>query len=433
VGSLRGVNQQSPSSAPDDHVRTGATDPKSVDPPAQAEVGAERFQPAVDRSAVIAAGLRVTAAWSARFLLIGLAVAAGLWLLSRIWVGVLPIMLALLFSSVLWPLVAWARDRKVPSALAAAVAVLGLLALIGGGLALVVRPTVRQAAALGTSAAQGIQELRNWLVGSPLGIDDQRLDELTSQVVERLQRSAEQIAAGVFSGVSAVTSGVVTFVLVVVLSFLFLKDGARFLPWVRHQTGPAMGTHLTELLARLWLTLGRYIRVQALVSFVDAILIGVGLLILQVPLAPVLAVFTFFAGFVPIVGAVVAGALAALVALVSNGPTTALLVVGLVILVQQIESNVLQPFLQGRSLQLHAAVVLLSVTAGGTLFGIAGAFLAVPVAAIVATVLRYLSEQTALRAGEVHADEVSTVTAEGHRAVRMGERAARWFRARARR
>ena len=297
-------------------------------------------------------------------------------------------------------------------------------------LTLVVRPTVTQAVALGASAAGGLQELRSWLAGPPFRVDDQRLDEVTGQLVERLQRSTEQIAAGVYSGVSAVTSAAVTFVLVVVLSFLFLKDGARFLPWVRRQTGPTIGTHLTELLARVWLTLGRYIRVQAVVSFVDAVLIGIGLLVLQVPLAPALAVLTFFAGFVPIVGAVVAGVLAALVALVSNGPGTALLVVALVVLVQQIESTALQPLLQGRSLQLHAAVVLLAVTAGGTLFGIAGAFLAVPVTAIVATVLRYLSEQTALRSGEVHANEVRTVTAEGDRAVWMGERAARWFRTR---
>ncbi|HYI54098.1 MAG TPA: AI-2E family transporter [Microlunatus sp.] len=384
----------------------------------------------MDRSAVIAAGLRVTAAWSARFLLIGLAVAAVMWLLGRIWVGVLPIMLALLFSSVLWPAVVWAERRRVPSVLAAAAAVLGLLALIVGVLTLVVRPTVTQAVALGASAAGGLQELRSWLAGPPFRVDDQRLDEVTGQLVERLQRSTEQIAAGVYSGVSAVTSAAVTFVLVVVLSFLFLKDGARFLPWVRRQTGPTIGTHLTELLARVWLTLGRYIRVQAVVSFVDAVLIGIGLLVLQVPLAPALAVLTFFAGFVPIVGAVVAGVLAALVALVSNGPGTALLVVALVVLVQQIESTALQPLLQGRSLQLHAAVVLLAVTAGGTLFGIAGAFLAVPVTAIVATVLRYLSEQTALRSGEVHANEVRTVTAEGDRAVWMGERAARWFRTR---
>jgi predicted PurR-regulated permease PerM len=295
--------------------------------------------------------VRAAAGWSARLLIIGVAVAAGLWLVGKIWVIVFPVLLALLFSSVLWPLVHWARRRRWPSALAASVALLGLIA---GVLTLVVRPTVRQAADLGASAGRGIQELRDWLARSPLAVDDQRdrRGHRTAGGAAATQCGADR--RGVFSGVSAVTSGVVTFVLVLVLSFL-LKDGAEFLPWLRRRAGPAMGTHLTELLARVWLTLGRYIRVQAVVSLADAIMIRLGLVILQVPLAPALAVLTFFAGFIPIVGAVVAGALAVLVALVSNGPTTALLVAGLVILVQQIESNVLQPLLQGRSLQLHAA------------------------------------------------------------------------------
>lgn len=386
----------------------------------------------VDRSAVIGAGVRSLAGWSARLLIIGVAVAAGLWLLGTIWVVVLPVLLALLFASVLWPAVDWARGHGWPSALAAAVAVIGLLVVVAGMLVVMVQPTVAQASDLGSSAGRGVQELRGWLARPPLSVDDHRIDQLTTQVVERLQSSSERIAAGVFSGVSAIGSGLLTLVLVLVLAFLFLKDGPRLLPWLRGQTGPTMGTHLTELLARVWLTLGRYVRVQALVSAVDAVLIGLGLAVLQVPLAPALAVLTFFAGFVPIVGAVVAGALAALVALVSNGPTTALLVLVLVVAVQQIESNVLQPVLQGRSLRLHAAVVLLSITAGGTLFGVAGAFLAVPVAAIVATVLRYLGEQTALRAGEVHAQDVATLTLEGGRAARMGERASRWFRHRGR-
>jgi predicted PurR-regulated permease PerM len=157
-------------------------------------------------------------------------------------------------------------------------------------------------------------------------------------------------------------------------------------------------------------TLGGLIRVQALVSLVDAVLIGLGLVILGVPLAAPLAVVTFFARFVPIAGAVAAGALAVAVALVSNGPTTALLVIGVIVLVQQVEANVLQPFLQGKSLDLPAAVVLLSVTVDGTLFGISGAFLAVPVAATAATALRYLDEQVALRAGETVSDEIESRT-----------------------
>jgi len=173
------------------------------------------------------------------------------------------------------------------------------------------------------------------------------------------------------------------------------------------------------MFTRMWSTLGSFIRVQALVSLVDAVLIGLGLAILGVPLAVPLAVLTFFASFVPIVGAVAAGALAVVVALVSNGPTTALFVVGVIVVVQQLEANVLQPFLQGKSLELPAAVVLLSVTIGGVLFGISGAFLAVPVVATAATALRYLDQQVALRAGETVAAEVPNETAAGARIARQ--------------
>jgi hypothetical protein len=150
---------------------------------------------------------------------------------------------------------------------------------------------------------------------------------------------------------------------------------------------------VAEVLRRVWKTVSDFIRTQAAVALVDAILIGVGLAFLGVPLALPLAVLTFLAGFVPIVGAIVAGALGVLVALVSNGPGTAIAVLVLIVAVQQIEGNVLQPILQSRSLGLHAAVVLLAVTAGSTLYGIAGAFLSVPVVAAAAVVLRYLGER----------------------------------------
>jgi predicted PurR-regulated permease PerM len=164
--------------------------------------------------------------------------------------------------------------------------------------------------------------------------------------------------------------------------------------------GHPAGAHIGEVLQRMWNALGGFIRTQAIVSFVDASLIGIGLLVLQVPLAGVLIVITFLGGFIPIVGAFVAGALAVLIALVSNGFTTALIVLAIIIAVQQLEGNVLQPWLQAKSMDLHAVIVLLAVTLGGSLFGITGAFLAVPAAATIAVILRYLNEQVALRAGE---------------------------------
>lgn len=155
-----------------------------------------------------------------------------------------------------------------------------------------------------------------------------------------------------------------------------------------------------------------FIRAQAIVSLVDAVLIGVGLLILKVPLALVLAVLTFFGGFIPIVGAFTAGALAVVIALVSNGMSNALMVLVLIIAVQQIEGHILQPVLQSKAMNLHAAVVLLSVTVGSTLFGVIGAFLAVPVAATLAVLVRYHSELVALRAGEITIDDMVLATGE---------------------
>lgn len=213
-----------------------------------------------------------------------------------------------------------------------------------------------------------------------------------------------------FSGLGAVASVGTTLVLTLILTFFFLKDGDQFLPFVRKYSGVRAGWHLTEVLMRSWNTLSGFIRTQAIVSAVDAVFIGVGLILLGVPLWPVLAVITFFAGFIPIIGAFTAGALAVVVALVSNGFTNAILVLLLVVAVQQFEGNVLQPILQSRAMGLHAAVVLLSVALGGTLFGIIGAFLAVPVAAVAAVFLGYWAEMVSLRAGHISADDIKIAT-----------------------
>ncbi len=225
-------------------------------------------------------------------------------------------------------------------------------------------------------------------------------------MIDKVQESGATIASGVFTGVSTAGSLLVTIGLVLVLVFFFIKDGPRFIPWVHAVGGGRAGRHLEEVLIRMWNTLGGFIRTQALVSFIDAFFIGLGLVILGVPLAPVLAILTFIGGFIPIVGAFVAGALAVLVALVANGLTTAIIVLVIIIAVQQLEGNVLQPVLQSRSMHLHAVVVLLAVTAGSSLFGIIGAFLAVPVAAVAAVVLRYVGEQIDERSAAT--DELET-------------------------
>ena len=342
--------------------------------------------------------------WMAKASVVVLIIAGAMWLvgwlIGSLWVVVLPILLALIVCTVLWPPTRFLRHHGVPPALAAIIALVAFLGIAAGVIAFIVPSVVDQAPQLADSATLGVAQVQDWLEGPPINLSDNQIDNAVNEIVSRLQASGAAIASGVFAGVSTAGSILVTLVLVLILSFFFIKDGPRFLPWVHGIAGVKAGGHIVEVLTRMWNTLGGFIKTQAVVSLIDAVFIGAGLLILGVPLAPVLATLTFIGGFVPIVGAFVAGALAVLVALVANGFTTALIVFAIIVAVQQIEGNVLQPILQSKSMNLHAGVVLLAVTGGSTLFGIIGAFLAVPVAATAAVLLRYLNEQVELRSNE---------------------------------
>lgn len=333
-----------------------------------------------------------------------IAVLALLWvigiILGKVWSGVMPVALALLFATVLWPGVAWLRRRGVKDAPSAAImTITGILVLVGV-VAGIVPSVVSQADDLGQKAAEGITKAKHWMQGPPFNIGDDQISSTLDTLQDKIKDSAGSIAQSAVSGVSTAMSTLMMIFTVLILLFFFLKDGSKFLPWLRRSTGDRAGVHLADLLGRIWSTLSGFIRTQAIVSFIDAAFIGAALFIIGVPLAGVLTVITFIAGFVPIVGAVVAGALAVLLALVGKGWVAAVIMLGVILLVQQLEGNVLQPWLQAKVMELHAAIVLLSVMLGGSMFGIAGAFLAVPVVATVAVIFRYANEQLARKAGE---------------------------------
>ncbi|WJY68896.1 AI-2 transport protein TqsA [Corynebacterium auris] len=364
----------------------------------------------IDRGDVIAADGRNAAAWALRFIVIIAALALLFYLLRYVWFGLLPVLLGLIVCTVLWPPVRVLRKVGLPAALAVIIVILvafGLLAAVVAAMAPIVQ---RQGGALISQAQEGINQIIGFAEDNLELVEGDRIQEGIQQLTNFVQDQASTIASGVFSGLGAVASIGTTLVLTLILTFFFLKDGDRFLPFVRKYTGVRAGWHLTEVLMRSWNTLAGFIRTQAIVSAVDAFFIGLGLILLGVPLWPVLAVLTFFAGFIPIIGAFTAGALSVIVALVSNGFTNAILVLILVVAVQQIEGNVLQPVLQSRAMGLHAAVVLLAVALGGTLFGIIGAFLAVPVAAVAAVFIGYWSEMVSLRAGHITPDDIKIVT-----------------------
>ncbi|KQX71155.1 MULTISPECIES: AI-2E family transporter [unclassified Streptomyces] len=339
------------------------------------------------------AALRTTARASAELLLIFLMLAVTLWILGRMWSVVWPLVVGLLLTTLTWPPTRFLRRRGWKPALAASVVTVLFLLVAIGVVALIAVPVASQSGELTDGVVEGIQKLREWAAGPPLNIGDAQINKAFDTAVSRAQDGLGSMVGAVVTGVSTVVNGLVTAVLALFLMFFFLKDGTRFLPWLARQLPGRLATDVPAVAARGWDTLGAFVRSQAAVGLLDAVLIGLGLWIVGVPLVLPLAVLTFVSAFVPIIGALFAGLVAVLIALVSNGLTDALIVLAVIVVVQQLEGNVFQPMIQSRGLGLHAAVVLLAVTLGGSLAGIVGSLLAVPIAALIAVVWNYGREQ----------------------------------------
>jgi predicted PurR-regulated permease PerM len=379
-----------------------ASSQDAADPQAAAVTSAPA--PSPDRGRKMRSAAQRLAIASAEFLLIAAAVWLLFYVLGRLWSILLPVVLGLLIATVLWPATRFLRNHRWPPALAATTVLLTFILAFVGIIAAIAPSVADQVTELADAATAALQDVQEWLQGPPFNLGEDQIGEAVDSVINSIQGNAQNIAGYALTGVSAVGNSLINLVLALVLVFFFLKDGPRFVPWLAAQTGPRAARHVAALSYKTWSTLSEFIRQQALVGFIDAFFIGLGLWILGVPLVLPLAVLTFFGGFVPIIGAFVAGAFAVLVALVSNGFTTALIVLGIVVLVQQIEGNVLQPIIQGRGFNLHAAVVILAVTAGSSLAGITGAFLSVPVAALIAVIYRYVRDELDDRNPEVADD-----------------------------
>ncbi|KOU59897.1 membrane protein [Streptomyces sp. MMG1533] len=351
------------------------------------------------------AALRTSARISVELLLVLVMLAVFLWLLGRMWSVVWPLIVGLLLTTLTWPLTRFLLRRGWRPALAASVVTVLFLLVALGVVALIAVPVASQSGELTDGVVEGVQRLREWASGPPLNIGDDQITKAFDTAAARAQDGLGSMVTAVVTGVSTVVNGVVTAVLALFLMFFFLKDGPRFLPWLARQLPGRLAIDVPTVAARSWDTLGAFVRSQAAVGLLDAVLIGLGLWIVGVPLVLPLAVLTFVSAFVPIVGALFAGFVAVLIALVSNGLTDALLVLAIIVVVQQLEGNVFQPMIQSRGLGLHAAVILLAVTLGGSLAGIVGSLLAVPVAAMIAVAWNYVREQLSDSAEELGLDE----------------------------
>ena len=267
------------------------------------------------------------------------------------------------------------------------------IGLFIGAVFIIVPQVADELDALGQEARKGAEDVITWLTEGPLDLTQQEVDDYIDEASAQLSAQRGSLISGAFKGAYVVFEMIAGFLLTVVLVFFFVKDGKRISNAILNLFSEERRADIRTVGERSWTALGAYIRGTAIVGVVDAIFIGGGLLIMGVPLVVPLTIITFFAAFFPLVGAVVAGILATLVALVTKGFIAAAVIAGVTILVQQIEGDVLQPIVLGRAVNLHPLVILLSLTGGAIIAGVAGAFLAVPIAAVTTVVVGYMRDK----------------------------------------
>ena len=339
-------------------------------------------------------GVRIAASWAWRLGLILLVGGALIWLLSRISFLIIPVMVAALLAGLLRPIVGWLRSHRLPNGAAVAVTVLGFLGLIGGSLALVGRQLVAGFSELWSEALAGIQQIQGWLAEGPLHLSAAQIDQYLQEATAALQNNSSSILSGALSFGSTAGHFAAGLVLALFVLIFFLLEGDRIWAFLVRLLPKKARAATFGAGRKGWASMVSYARIQMFVAFVDAVGIGVGAAIIGVPLALPLGVLVFMGSFIPIVGALVTGAVAVLLALVANGWVNALVMLGIVLLVQQLESHILQPLVMGKAVALHPVAVILAVAAGSYLAGIPGALFSVPILAVANSAIRYIAGRT---------------------------------------
>lgn len=337
--------------------------------------------------------VRKGAAWSWRVLVIFAAIFAVLWVFKRLELIFVPVALALMLSALLLPGVDWLNKRQVPRGAAVFLLLLLGLAAVGGILAFVVSQFIDGLPGLIDQVTHSIETAKNWLIHGPLHLNEDQINNAGKSAIDALRGNQEKLTSGALSTAGTLTE-IVTGAFVVLFTLIFFLYGGRniyefvtriFPVHVREKVRAAGKAGYRSLIG--------YIRATFLVALVDAVGIGTGLAIMGVPLALPLASLVFLGAFIPLVGAVIAGFLAVVVALLSKGFVYALITLGLIIAVQQLEGHVLQPLVMGRAVSIHPLAVVLGISTGGVLAGIVGALLAVPTIAFFNSAVRVLMER----------------------------------------
>lgn len=326
-------------------------------------------------------GMQVAASWAWRLIVIGVAVAAVIWLVTQISMIVVPVLIAILLAALLQPIVTWATRAGLPRGVGVLLAIIVLLAAVTFLMWLISTQVTKGYSDLLQRSEQLWRETLVFLAESPLHIDVSKLEFSVNEIFRAIESQQDRIWRGALGVASSFASFFTGAILALFSLIFFLLDGRRIWYWLLGFL-PAK-THAAVNCAGLsgWVAIGQYVRVQILVAVIDAIGIALGAWALGLPLVIPIGLMVFLGSFIPFMGAIVTGGVATLIALVYSGPTAALIMLGVVLLVQQIEGNILQPLVMGSAVKVHPLGVVLAVSTGALIAGIPGALFAVPIAA----------------------------------------------------
>ena len=343
-----------------------------------------------DVTGLIPRGLRISAALAWRLIVVAAALYVVGWVVGRLSVVVIPLGIALLLSALLAPAVQKLVAVRFPRGLATAIVLIAGLAVLGGLLTFVVTQFSSGLPQLQRQLNESLNQIKNWLINGPVHLRQEQIQEFINQVFGFLQNNQSWLTDTALTTASTVGEIVTGFLLTLFITIFFLSGGDGIWTFLVRVAPGRVRDRVDVAGRRGFASLVSYVRATAAVAVVDAVGIGIGLWIVGVPLVIPLATLVFLGAFIPIIGALITGGVAVLIALVTNGPIGAVIVLAIVVGVMQLESHVLQPLLLGRAVKLHPLAVILAITIGLVVGGIAGALMAVPILAVLNAGVRSL-------------------------------------------
>lgn len=350
-------------------------------------------------------GLDLAAAWAWRLIVIGIATYVlfrGLQFFAEL---TIPVVVALLITALVSPVVDLLERTHIRRGLGSFLVVLGILLLVAAMLALAGQQVAGGANDLAGQVSSGLGDLKDWMKTGPLHLSDNQISDYIQKAQDKLAqqaKSGEVLSQATHLG-SALGHILAGLFLVLFSTYFFLADGDRIWAWVVRLAPRAARSRVDSSGRVAWISLTQFVRATVIVAITDAAGVMIAASILRVQFVFAIGVLVFLGAFVPIVGAFVAGTVAVLVAFVDHGLVVALLMLGAVVLVQQIESHVLQPFLMGRFVSIHPLGIIVAIAAGILVAGVAGALVAVPFAAAANAVVQHLASQTQVGEDPEHA------------------------------